>query len=132
MRPHLLIVDDDAVAATALRELSLEFGFGTADVAGGALEALEALDRTRPNALVLDINLNGRKSYEVAARAAKLGVPFAFLSGYGRNDIPLEYLKVPVLEKPYSPDSLRRVLLDLTGCQPAAGRVPESSARPGG
>lgn len=115
MRPHLLIVDDDAVAATTLQELALELGFRTAEMAGCAREALDALDHAHPDALVLDINLNGRKSYDVAARAAKLGVPFVFLSGYGRNDIPLEYLKVPILEKPYGMEALKRALSELAG-----------------
>ena len=110
MGPHLLIVDDDALAATLLQEFALAQGFGKADAAGGAKEALDILGAARPDAMILDINLHGKKSYEVAARAAKLGIPFVFLSGYGRNDIPLEYLKVPVLEKPYRMEEVRGIL----------------------
>ncbi|WP_448207180.1 response regulator [Azospirillum sp. sgz302134] len=113
MRPNLLIVDDDELAAVTLRDVALEFGFREAEIARGAQEALDRLDSLRPDAMTLDINLHGRKSYEVAARAVRLGIPFVFLSGYDRNDIPLEYLKIPVLEKPCGGEALRRVLSEL-------------------
>lgn len=113
MRPHLLIVEDDAVAATLLQNMALELGFGNAEVAGDMREALDRLDTVHPDVVILDINLHGKKSYTVAARAAKLVIPFVFLSGYDRNDIPLEYLRVPVLAKPYSLEALRQVLSEL-------------------
>lgn len=122
MRPNLLIVEDDAVAATMLRDLALSLGFGEAEVAGGAQEALDVLEAVHPDAMILDINLHGRKSYDVAARAAKLAIPFVFLSGYDRNDIPLEYLRVPVLAKPYDLEAVGCVLSELA-------RPPDDPAR---
>ncbi len=113
MRPHLLIVEDDAVAATLLQDMALELGFRNAEVAGDMREAFDRLDTVHPDAMILDINLHGKKSYAVAARAAKLAIPFMFLSGYNRNDIPLEYLRVPVLAKPYSLEALRQALSEL-------------------
>ena len=110
MQPHLLIVDDEAVSAMALRDCALAMGYGTVDVADGVAEALTILESRRPDLMILDINLHGRKSYDVAARATRLGVPFVFLSGYGRNYIPIQYLKIDVLEKPYSMEAVREVL----------------------
>lgn len=122
MSPHLLIVEDDALEAAMLQCIGLRHGFRRAEVAGGAQEALDRLDADRPDAMILDINLHGKKSFEVAAHAARLAVPFVFLSGYDRNDIPLEYLRVPVLEKPYNPEALHRVLSELAG--PPDGPAP--------
>ncbi|MBD0274071.1 MAG: response regulator, partial [Acetobacteraceae bacterium] len=58
------------------------------------------------SAAVLDISLDGRHVGPVADRLAALGVPFLFATGYGEDCDTGGHRAVPVLSKPFSPESL--------------------------
>ena len=52
------------------------------------------------DAAMLDMNLNGTKSFPVADKLAELGVPFIFATGYNAQDMRDGYGNRPVLKKP--------------------------------
>jgi CheY-like chemotaxis protein len=54
------------------------------------------------DAAVLDVNLNGEKSYPVADKLAARDVPFVFSTGYGRKSLQIGYASFPLLQKPFS------------------------------
>jgi hypothetical protein len=49
---------------------------------------------------MLDMNLNGTKSFPVADKLAALGVPFIFATGYSAQDMRDGYGDRPLLKKP--------------------------------
>jgi CheY-like chemotaxis protein len=53
------------------------------------------------DAAVLDINLNGQTSYQVADALAARGLPFVFSTGYAKDRLSKDYGDVPVLQKPF-------------------------------
>ena len=70
MRPTVVIVDDHAhfrAAATALLEAE---GFSVVGVAADATGALEAVERLRPQVVLVDIQLPGRDGFAVAEALA--------------------------------------------------------------
>jgi CheY-like chemotaxis protein len=52
------------------------------------------------DAALLDMNLNGIKSFPVAEKLAALGVPFVFSTGYSAQDMRDGYRERPLLKKP--------------------------------
>lgn len=54
----------------------------------------------RHHAAVLDINLRGGRSFELAGDFMKDGVPFLFITGYDQEVIPERFEKVVRLQKP--------------------------------
>ena len=50
---------------------------------------------------------------EVAALFDSLSVPFCFVSGYGRENLPQGFDHAPLIEKPFRPDTLRTILTAL-------------------
>ena len=65
--------------------------------------------KTGANAIdvaMLDVNLNGSKSYPVADALAVRGVPFLFATGYSDHGLRDLYRDRPVLKKPYKPEEL--------------------------
>jgi two-component system, OmpR family, response regulator len=64
--PRILIVDDNADAATTLAFLLTAAGFETETAFDGET-ALEVAARFRPTACVLDINMPGMNGYQLAA-----------------------------------------------------------------
>lgn len=64
---------------------------------------------------LLDLNLGGARSIPVADILAKRGVPFVFMSGYGALGLEPPHDLRPVLEKPFSPESIEAALKSALG-----------------
>ena len=88
-------------------------------------QALAIIDAQAIDAAVLDVNLNGEKSYPVADALRARGVPFVFSTGYGPKGIVEDYLQHPLLQKPFQRTTLRDVLGPLlsAGVQKTSGKV---------
>ncbi len=109
---RLLIVEDDALIAALIEDMLIELGcrvVGSANSVTTALELLDTLGSALDGAM-LDANLGGEPVYPVAARLAGMGVPFAFVSGYGREGIDEAFAGRPVVDKPFDIEDLQRVL----------------------
>lgn len=50
---------------------------------------------------LLDVNLNGERSTDLARMMREAGRPFIFTTGYGADGVEPEFADVPVLSKPY-------------------------------
>ena len=80
----------------------------------------QAMGRPRDYDLaVLDVHLNGRQVFDFADKLASEGVPFVFATGYGARGVPDRHRGRPVLQKPFSPDDLRRALEQASAAAPA-------------
>ncbi len=69
-------------------------------------QALAIIDDEEIDAAILDVNLNGVKSYPIADALAACAVPFVFSTGYGRKGLQDRYADVPMLQKPYKRSAL--------------------------
>jgi CheY-like chemotaxis protein len=110
----VLIVEDEIVVALFLEDALAELGY---QVAGVASRLDEAMARTKaPDfaAAVLDVHLNGEDVFPLADRLAELQLPFIFATGYGARGIPARHADRPVLQKPFLPTDLAKLLIDVT------------------
>ena len=97
----ILLVEDDAVIALELSDRLVDMGYLVLGPARSIGEAEALLAQHRPDAALLDANLEGVSSVPLCVQLVELGVPVAFCTGSDRvKDLPplLEY--VPVLTKP--------------------------------
>ena len=82
-------------------------------------QALALIDAQVFDAAMLDMNLNGNKSYAVADALAARGVPFAFSTGYSDHDKDgKNYAERAVLGKPYRIEDLVEILTRLLRIEP--------------
>lgn len=90
-------------------------GLGCASVKGAATvdQALALVGAEGFDAAMLDVNLNGQKSFRVADALAARGVPFVFATGYSDHGIRENYPESPVLTKPYRYEDLVTMLTSL-------------------
>jgi CheY-like chemotaxis protein len=72
--------------------------------------ALGVLAKTSPDFAVLDINLNGARSFPVADVLKSRSIPFVFLSGYGARGLDEAYADAKILQKPFRVCDLETVL----------------------
>jgi len=113
----VLIVEDDPIIALDFEDTVLGFGVKTARCAASVAHALAMIEERVLDFALLDVGLIRESSFEVAARLATLGVPFAFVTGYGGNRTEGDYADRPRLPKPCTSDALLAVLVRF-GCKP--------------
>jgi two-component SAPR family response regulator len=105
---RVLIVEDEIVVALFLEDVLAEFDY---DVAGVVSHLDDAMAReTDYDIALLDVHINGRNVFDFADLLAGRAIPFIFATGYGERGIPERHRSRPVLQKPYQPADLRRVL----------------------
>ena len=105
----VFVLEDEPLIAMALEELLEDEGAHPA-VAGSLEQADQMLAEDAFDAAILDINVHGRKSYEVARALLARGVPFVFASGYGDTLNPEEFAHIPTVTKPYNLAEIIRAL----------------------
>jgi CheY-like chemotaxis protein len=112
---RLFVVEDEALVAMMLEDMLLDMGCQVVDIAGSVREALSrvTIAFAKADGAVLDVNIGGEMVFPVADALAELGLPFVFVTGYGRNGIGDRYPGAPVLAKPYSARSLTHALAQI-------------------
>lgn len=80
----VLLVEDEFLIAMELVGLLEGAGYEVIGPAMTVEDALALLDRCRPGACVLDVNLRGKRSTPVAAALKTQEVPFVVSSAYER------------------------------------------------
>jgi len=85
---RVLIVEDEALVASAVRDSLTALGHEVLGVTGNGEQALELAERLRPQLVLMDIHLEGTlDGIETANRIhARLGVPVIFASGNTDSD----------------------------------------------
>jgi len=108
---RVLLVEDEALVALLIEQHLSELGCTLAGSARSIAKAMELLDREKVEAAILDMNVAGKSSEPVAERLDTLGIPFLFASGYGAGGLGSRWGGYPVLQKPFSLDELKAMLL---------------------
>ena len=109
---QVMIVEDDALLGIHLADMLSHRGFQVIGPCSSVARALQAMAAHRPDAAILDIDLNGHMSFPVADALALLNVPFLWLSGSSRDTLPEQYRVRPFVRKPLVPAV---ILGELTG-----------------
>lgn len=111
MPDDVLIVEDDPIIALDLEDTILGFGVKTVRAAGSVVRALKMIDERAPDFALLDVGLVREKSFAIAERLDAMGIPFAFITGYGADlRLPTAFAKKPRLPKPCTADALAAAL----------------------
>jgi CheY-like chemotaxis protein len=119
---RVLVVDDEETVRSLVSETLRAAGFDPVEAADGA-EALEAVERETPDAIVLDLVMPKLDGFEVLDRLhadpARRGIPVVVLTARELSSADRSRLRsraVSLLEKSaYSPDELRRLVHQALG-----------------
>lgn len=119
---RILVVEDEAIVGMLIEDILSEYGCEHVDVAPSVDSALDTLSGDWPDFAILDVNLNGSRSYPVADFLKSRAIPFIFMSGYGSNALDNAYSDVKVLQKPFRAGDLESALEEvLSGSHLAFG-----------
>ena len=107
---RILVVEDEVMVAWMLEDMLGQLGCAVVGPAARVDQALAIIGCEELDAAVLDVNLNGEKSYPVADELKARGVPFVFSTGYGQKRLQESYLQHPMLQKPFKRSTLGTAL----------------------
>jgi two-component system, response regulator PdtaR len=117
-RPAILIVEDDALMATLVEEVVAGLGYEIAASVATGEGAIEAARASRPDLVLMDVNLRGHLNGIEAAEAIRAERPclVVFMTAYGDPETTERMKRIAgsaVMGKPISVDILRLTLQQL-------------------
>jgi CheY-like chemotaxis protein len=107
---RVLIVEDEALVGMMLEDALDSLGIEVASIAGTLEEAIAQASDGNFDCAILDVQLRGKDILPVAELLERRGIRFIFATGYGQTGLPQKYRTVPVLQKPFMAEDLKRVL----------------------
>lgn len=100
---NILVVEDEPLVAMSMEAALRGAGLRVVGTAGTLSGAVSLARSATCNAAVLDVNLRGERVDEVAAILHERSIPFLFVSGYGRGNLPPAFRdSAEFLAKPFS------------------------------
>ena len=114
--PTALVVEDDAALRMLVR-VNLELDGFAVDEAATIEEAEAALERLRPDVVLLDVHLDGRETFGLLARLRSERIAVAVVTGSVDAE---EYRDAAdaVLSKPFAPQALVAIARRLARVDP--------------
>ncbi len=131
-KPDILLVDDDQAFRFAMRKALSRLGYRVREAEDGA-QALEALKRQPPQAMLLDLKMPRTDGLAVLRQQALVSraheVPTIVLTGHGTVEAAVEAMQLGAfsfLEKPVDADVLRPLLAQALASNQTQGQGPPS------
>jgi DNA-binding response OmpR family regulator len=103
---RVLVVEDEFMVAMGLEMVLSDAGYEVVGPIGRFEQALAAASGEKVDVALLDVNVRGQTVFPVADILSGRGVPFAFLTGYGRDSLPAAQANANVLAKPFKAPEL--------------------------
>lgn len=107
---RLLVVEDEMLVLLNVEDILADLGCKSVSAAATVDQALGLIAAQSFDVAMVDVNLDGRKSYPVADALSARGVPFVFSTGYSGQSLKDGYRDRPMLGKPYREADLVAVL----------------------
>lgn len=108
---RILVVEDSVMVVMLIESVLTELGWTVVGPASRVKEALELVETESFDGVLLDLNLNGEMTWDIAAILQDKGVPFIFSTGYdGSSFLPDRFAHQQVLNKPFGPDQIEHEL----------------------
>lgn len=110
---RILIVEDEILILLMLEDMLADLGCTSITAATKNEQAIALIDEHFYDAALLDMNLNGKNSSDVAEALARRHVSFAFATGNNIRDENNGIGNRPTLRKPFGDRALVKVLREL-------------------
>lgn len=110
---RILLVEDELLVSCLLEDMLEDLGCTLVGPASRVDQALRLVASEAIDAVMLDVSLDQQLSYPVADALVARGIPFLFSTGYDRNRLRDGYRSFAMLQKPFHPSELAKVLSGL-------------------
>jgi CheY-like chemotaxis protein len=107
---RVLVVEDESMVTMLIQDMLADMGCEVVGSASRLSDAVEKATSLSFDVAILDVNLNGERTFQIADMLTERGVGFVFATGYGATSVPASFDRVPVLQKPFHQEDLERAL----------------------
>lgn len=108
---RILLVEDSVMVVMLVENVLADLGWTIVGPASRLKEALELVETESFDGVLLDLNLDGEMTWDVAALLQNKRVPFIFSTGYDASSFfPDRFAHEQILNKPFGPEQLAREL----------------------
>lgn len=107
---RILIVEDEPLIAMVLTDYLSDAGCIPLGPAQNLDRARQLIREETFDAALVDGNLAGRSVDEIAVALTQRRTPFAFVTGYGREALPVGFQEAIIVEKPFTQDQVTSAL----------------------
>ncbi|HYC73860.1 response regulator [Brevundimonas sp.] len=107
---RVLLVEDEGGVALLLESLLEDLGCEVTASVARLSRAFDALESQDFDLAVLDVNLGGETSFDLARVLRHRGIPLVFSTGYGTSGLPDDLRACAVLSKPFTLTSLQQAI----------------------
>jgi CheY-like chemotaxis protein len=107
---RVLVIEDESMVMMLLQDMLADIG---CEVIGCASRLTDAIEKARSltfDVAILDVNLNGEKTFPIADVLAARGIDFVFATGYGASSLPASFSNTPILQKPFHQQELEHAM----------------------
>lgn len=110
---RILVVEDEPLIALHDRDMLREWGCEVIGTARSVPHAIALIQDQSPDAVLLDMSLQGCTSEPVADMMIKAGVPFIVTTAFTTRMLRPSLRGVPILRKPVEERKLEKALTEL-------------------
>ena len=110
----ILVVEDEPLVAMLLEEILADLGYSVVGPAATLEEGLTIATSEAFDGAILDVNLNGARSFPIADILTSRSVPHFFATGFGSAEAVVRR-GVEVVKKPFREDTIAKVLKRVVG-----------------
>jgi CheY-like chemotaxis protein len=107
---RIFVVEDESVITMLLQDMFEELNCEVVSLASRFQDALDKANTLSFEVAILDVNLNGQRTFPIAEALVARGLPFIFATGYGAAAVPEIFRAAPVLQKPFRIADLERAV----------------------
>lgn len=102
----ILVVEDEFLIALDIVAALEQAGIDVAGPVSTVGDALATIEQQPLRGVLLDAHLGGESAARIADALSERRLPFAFVSGYGRESLPEAYQNAPLVRKPFTDQDL--------------------------
>jgi PAS domain S-box-containing protein len=103
---RILVIEDEPLVSMEIEACLSEAGAAIAGPAGTVARARQLIESETFDGALVDANLGGETTDEIAVALTAKGIPYLFLTGYGRESLPDAFREAAVIEKPFTREQL--------------------------
>lgn len=107
---RVLVVEDEGAVAFMIEEMLEDLGCVVAASVASIARAEDAVDSHAFDVVVLDVNLAGATTFDLARELDRRRLPYVFSTGYGGAGLPPDIRDRPVLTKPFAASDLQHAI----------------------
>jgi CheY-like chemotaxis protein len=103
---RILVVEDEFLIALDIAAVLEQAGLAVIGPVGNVPEALARIEKEDVQGALLDAHLAGEPVGRIADALAARAIPFAFVTGYGPEQLPAAHRRMPLVRKPFTDKDL--------------------------